>query len=150
MPVIFVLFIMFVSGSGFVFAAGQDNAAINKVRLDFNTAFNEGNAEAMGRLIDKDGVWMPPGEPVIIGKDKVVARYTDYFTKVRSKFELKSGEIRLCKGLAFMSGSFVRADAPKTGGAVKEVIGHYLFVLKKQSDGTWKIISDIWNEPVKP
>jgi ketosteroid isomerase-like protein len=150
--VLFVLvtFIGLISGSGLAFAAGQDKAAINKVRLDFNAAFNEGNAEAMGLLIDREGVWMPPGEPAIVGKDNVVARYTDYFTKVRSKFELKPGEIMLCGDRAFMSGAFKRADTPKTGGAVKEVTGHYLFVLKKQPDGIWKIARDIWNEPVKP
>jgi uncharacterized protein (TIGR02246 family) len=150
-PILFVFatFIILISISSFVFAE-QDNIAIDKVRLDFNAAFNEGNAEAIGRLIDRDGIWMPPGEPAIFGKSNIAARYTKFFAKVRSKFELKPGEIQLCGDWAFMSSAFERVDTPKTGGAVKGATGHYLFVLKKQPDGTWKIARDIWNDFVKP
>ena len=50
-PIFFIVatLIMLISGSGLVLA-GQDNLAIDKVRLDFNAAFNEGNAEARNRM----------------------------------------------------------------------------------------------------
>ena len=150
-PNFFVLAIlmMLISDSGVVFA-GQDDAAIDKVRLDFNAAFNEGKAEAMDQLIDLNGIWLPAGRPTIVGKDNIVKHYSDYFAKVRSKFELKPGDIQACDGWAFMSGAFSRADTPKAGGKAKQVSGQYLLVLKKQPDGTWKIARDIWNETVKP
>ncbi|MBI5589120.1 MAG: DUF4440 domain-containing protein [Deltaproteobacteria bacterium] len=150
-PIFFVLatLMMLISGSG-IALAGQDNTAIDKVRLDFNAAFNEGKAEAMGQLIDINGIWMPPGKPAIVGRDNIEKHYSDYFAKVRSKFELKPGDIQLCDGWAFMSGAFSRADTPKAGGKVKQASGHYLFVLKIQPDGTWKIARDIWNETMKP
>jgi uncharacterized protein (TIGR02246 family) len=128
--------------------AGQDKAAIEKVRMNFNTAFNAGDAKAMARLIDRDGVWMPPGETALVGKENIAARYTAHFAEARSTFELKPGEIQLCGKWAFMSGAFSRADMPKAGGIAKQVSGHYFFVLKKQSDGSWRISRDIWNEAV--
>lgn len=143
------MFSMLIWGSGPV-RAEQDNAAIDKVRLKFNAAFNEGNAKAMDQLIDLKGVWLPPGKPSIVGKDNIVAHYANYFAGVRSKFELKPGDIQLGDGWAFMNGDFTRADTPKAGGTAKQASGHYLWVLKKQPDGTWKIARDIWNETVKP
>jgi len=142
-------FMMLISGSGTALA-GQDDAAIEKVRLDFNAAFNEGNAEAIGRLIDADAIWMPPGKPAIAGKDSIAKIYSANFSKKRSKFELKPGIIQSCDGWAFLSGAFTRADTPKAGGKAMQASGNYLFVLKKQPDGTWKIARDIWNETVKP
>ncbi|MBF0498165.1 MAG: nuclear transport factor 2 family protein [Deltaproteobacteria bacterium] len=146
---VLVMSIMLTWGSGLVLA-GQDDVAIDKVRLDFNAAFNQGNAKAMDQLIDPNAIWLPPGEPSIAGKDKILARYTNIFAGVRSKFELKPGEIQVCGGWAFVSGDYTRVDTPKAGGTFKQVSGHYLFVLKKQPDGTWKITRDIWNETVKP
>jgi len=149
-PIFFVLltFVMLMTGSGTAIA-GQDDAAIDKVRLDFNAAFNEGNAAAMAQVINNDAVWMPPGMAAIAGKDNIVAHYAKTFAKVRAKFELKPGKIQLCGDWAFMNGAFSRADTPKAGGTVKKVSGHYLLVLKKQQDGAWKIARDIWNGPVK-
>ena len=66
--------------------AASDDRAIDQVRIDFNAAFNAGDSKALGRLIDPDGVWMPPGKPAIVGKDKVVALYGAYFKTLRYYF----------------------------------------------------------------
>lgn len=145
----FVALLLLVSGIG-VASAADDKASIDKVRSDFNAAFTAGNAREMARLIDGNAVWLPPGKPAVVGKDSIAAVYTDNFKKFRSKIELKSGDIQVCNGYAFMSGDFSRADSPKAGGTVKKVSGHYLFVLKKQPDGLWKIARDIWNESTIP
>lgn len=144
----FIAVMLLASGSGLALA-GDSNAAIDKVRLDFNAAFNAGNAQAIGNLIDDNGIWLPPGQASITGKDNIVARYVKYFDKVRSKFELKPGDIQTCGAWAFISGDFTRDDTPKAGGTVKKCTGHYLLVLKKQPDGKWKIARDIWSDSTK-
>lgn len=131
-------------------SAEQDNAVIDKVRLDFNTAYNEGNAKALAALITRNGIWMPPGEPTVFGQGNIKARYAKLFTNVSSRFELKAGDIQLLGDWAYLSGDWSRADTPKAGGAVNNVSGHYLLIVKKQPDGTWKIARDIWNELTKP
>jgi len=132
-------------------ALAADDKAIDQVRIDFNNAFNAGDAKAMAGLLDQDCIWMPPGEPAIVGKEKVAALYGAYFESVQPAFELKSGPIQLSGKWAFLSGPFTRKETVKAGKALKQVSGHYLFVLKKQSNGSWKIARDIWNEvAVKP
>jgi uncharacterized protein (TIGR02246 family) len=130
--------------------AGSDDRAIDQVRIDFNAAFNARDIKAFARLIDQDAIWMPPGELAIAGRDKVLARYGTYFKSVLPTFELKTGPIQQSDQWAFLSGTFTREEAGKAGGQAKKVSGHYLFILKKQTDGSWKIARDIWNEAMKP
>ncbi len=131
-------------------AAGPTTAAIDKVRYDFNMAFNAGNATSIDRLIDHDAIWLAPGEPAAIGRDKIIARYANYFQKMNSTLELKPGSIHICGKWAFLSSDFIRMDTPKSGGGTSQTTGHYLFVLKKQINGGWKIARDIWNEAAAP
>lgn len=131
--------------------AKDDEAVIDKVRLTFNAAYNSGDAKAMAALIDAEAVWMPPtGEPAIVGAQKIAARYTAFFAKTRSAFELQPGKIQICGQWAFLNGPWQRQDSAKQGGAVMKHGGYYLIVFKKQSDGSWKIARDIWNDTPKP
>ena len=143
------MIMLLASSSGPVLAA-DDAAAIEQVRLDFNAAFNKGNTQAMSELIDDNGIWLPPGQSIVVGKDKIVANYANYFAKVRSQFELKPSDIQVGGDWASMCGDFTRVDTPKDGGTVQKVSGHYLFVLKKQPDGKWKIARDIWSDSMQP
>jgi len=128
-------------------SAGADEAAIDKIRAAFNAAYNAGDAKAMGALIDRNAVWMPPtGEKAIIGADKVVHRYTAFFEKTRSAFELQPGMIQVSGRWAFLNGPWHRADAEKKTGKSMKHGGYYLMVFKKQTDGSWKIFRDIWND----
>lgn len=127
-------------------AAGADDAAIDKVRLDFNAAFNAGNAEQIAQIIDDGAIWLPFGKATLVGKEKITTHYANYFSRVRARFELKPGVIVSDTELAVVSGDFTRSDTPKASGTTKRVSGHYLLTLKKQADGSWKIIRDIWSE----
>lgn len=134
-------------GSAAAAFAGADEAAIDKVRLAFNAAYSAGDAKAMGALLDRDAVWMPPtGEKAIVGADKVVARYAAFFEKTRSAFELQPGTIQISGGWAFLNGPWRRSDAEKKTGKSMKHGGYYLMVFKKQAEGGWKIARDIWND----
>ncbi|MFH1137806.1 MAG: DUF4440 domain-containing protein [Pseudomonadota bacterium] len=144
-----VLFIALISIRGPA-RAGQATEDIDQARVGFNTAFSRGDAQALAALIDKDGVWLPPGEDAISGVDNIVRRYAEYFSMVNTTIDLKPGDMQICGEFAFLSGPFTRTDSPKAGGPVITATGHYLFILKKQSDGKWKIARDIWNETIQP
>lgn len=149
--VVYVTFVSFfiLSLAAPVFAAA-DEAAIDKVRLAFNAAYGKGDAKAMGALIDRDAVWMPPtGEPAIVGADQIVARYQKFFEKIRSAFELQPGTIQISGQWAFLSGAWHRKDADRISGQSMIHGGYYLMVFKKQPDGSWKIARDIWNDAIK-
>lgn len=146
--VLVMLLAVFGAGNGL---AKGDETAVDKVRLAFNAAYSAGDAKALAALIDRDAVFLPPaGEPAIIGAQKIAARYTAFFEKTHSTFELQPGKIEICGRWAFLNGSWQRKDSARQGGPVMQHGGHYLMVLKKQSDGSWKIARDIWNDAAKP
>ena len=126
--------------------AQDDRAAIDQVRIDFNTAYNAGDAEGMGALIAPDGIWMAPGQPAVSGHDTIKGLYASVFAELQSAFELHAGNIEVCGDCAYLCGSFTRTDTTQADAAGTTASGNYLFVLKKQSDGSWKIARDIWNE----
>lgn len=127
----------------------KESDAIDKVRLDFTSAFNAGNSDAIGKLIDQDAIWMMPNEPPVSGFVNIKASYIKLFKNVKAKIDLKAGSTQSCGDWAFIDGTFSRVDTLFPSGEIKNIYGHYLFVLKKQADGTWKIARDIWNEHVK-
>ena len=130
-------------------AANKDTAAIDKVRVDFNEAYNRGNAQALAALLDHHAVWLPPGESPVVGRETIEARYANFFTKIHSTFELHAGDIQVCGDYAFLNSIWSRIDKSRAGGEIRKVSGHFLWILKKQHDGAWKVVRDIWNE-LKP
>ncbi|MRR15606.1 MAG: SgcJ/EcaC family oxidoreductase [Deltaproteobacteria bacterium] len=145
-----LVMILAVFGTGNGLAKG-DETAVDKVRLAFNAAYSAGDAKAIASLIDRDAVFLPPaGEQAIIGAQKIAARYAAFFEKTHSAFELKPGKIEICGQWAFLSGSWNRKDSARAGGPMMQHGGYYMMVLKKQSDGSWKIARDIWNDVPKP
>lgn len=147
---IFVVALLFALPAGGAAFAADETAAVDAVRGGFNAAFNAGDAGAIGRLFDAEGMLLPPGMPAVAGAEKITARYAGYFGKTRSQFELKPGDIRICEGWAFLNAEFARTDTPKAGGNATSVEGHCLMVLRKQADGSWRIFRDIWNEAARP
>ena len=147
---IFVVALLFALPAGGAAFASDETAAVDAVRRDFNAAFNANDAAAIGRLFDAEGMLLPPGMPAVAGAEKITARYVGHFAKMRSQFELKPGDIRICEGWAFLDAEFARTDAPKAGGTPASVEGRYLMVLRKQADGSWRIFRDIWNEAARP
>jgi uncharacterized protein (TIGR02246 family) len=141
-----LVFIVVGAVHGTALAAGPEDGAIDRVRTDFNAAFNAGSAEQIGKLLDDGAIWLPFGKQMLTGREKIMAHYAAYFARVKATIELKPGEIMADRELAVISGDFSRSDTPRKGGAPKKVKGHYLLTLKKQADNSWKIVRDIWNE----
>ena len=54
--------------------------------------------------------------------------------------------------LAYATGTYRMAVTPKKPGAKPLPVeqGKYIEVLKKQGDGSWKIVHDIWNADAPP
>ncbi len=47
---------------------------------------------------------------------------------------------------AVLHATFSRVDADRLDQDERKFSGNYLWVLRKQSDGSWKVAHDIWNE----
>lgn len=126
------------------FAANTPTARIDELRQAFSNAYNAANAPALARLLAEDAVWMPPGEPAVTGRAAIQQRYAAQFAVTHSLLTLNAGEIHALADLAWLRGTYVRVDTPKTGGAATMLTGKYLMTFQRDR-GDWKIANDCWN-----
>ena len=106
----------------------------------YNDAFNRGDAAGCAALFADDVTLLPPGEPMIRGRDAFEQSY-------RSRIRKNSGgnhrnaliEYGVDGDLAYEIGTFAVEDTnpPEQGKFVN--------ILKRQTDGTWKVTVSIFN-----
>ncbi len=124
-------------------------ARIDELRQAFNTAYNAGDAAAIADLLAEDAVWMPPGEPAVVGRSAIQSRYAAQFSTTHSSFALDPGEIRVQANRAWLRGGYRRVDTPAAGGPSRMMTGKYLMTFGRER-GDWKIINDCWNSDETP
>ena len=129
--------------------ANASTARIDQLRQAFNSAYSAGNATAIGSLLAEDAVWMPPGEPAVVGRSLIQARYALQFSATHSSFTLQRGEILVLANLAWLRGPYQRIDTPATGGPSTTMTGKYVMIFRRDR-GDWKIINDCWNSDETP
>jgi ketosteroid isomerase-like protein len=141
--------------AGLGVAAGQmpavnaSTARIDQLRQAFNSAYSAGNAAAIGYLLAEDAVWMPPGEPAVVGRSAIQARYAAQFSTTHSAFTLQRSEILVLANMAWLRGPYLRLDTPVTGGPSTTMTGKYVMIFRRER-GDWKIINDCWNSDEAP
>lgn len=111
----------------------------------YDRALNEGNAEALASLFADDAVMMPPNEPVIAGRAAILKRHAYLFDTVSLRHSLKSDEQVVADTWAFDRGRYNMSVIPFREGQSCKEKGNYVTIFKRQTDGTWKISTDIWN-----
>ncbi len=128
-------------------SVAMDNLeAIDTVRMNFNAASMASDALALADLLDKDAVWAPPGQVAILGEEAIKAFYVKRFADMRTVITLHPGAIQLMGDWAVLHSTFSRLDADRLNREEQTYSGNYLWVLRKQPDGNWKVAYDIWNE----
>ncbi len=126
---------------------GLDIAAIEQLRRAFNEAYDASDAAGIAAVLDTDAVFLPPGRTPLVGRDSIVAHYTQRFEDVRRfHFELHPGAILVLGDAALLHSSFSRVEIAAPGVSARHFTGYYLWVLKRQPAGDWKVLRDIWNE----
>jgi ketosteroid isomerase-like protein len=130
-------------------AANTAAARIDEIRQAFNSAYNAGDAAAIGDLVAENAVWMPPGQPAVVGRSAIEQRYAAQFSTTHSFFVLNPGEIRVVANLAWLRGSYQRVDTPIAGGPPTMTTGKYLMTFSRIT-GDWKIVNDCWNADETP
>jgi len=130
-------------------AAPQPDAAeaeaIAKLRESFLKAHNEGNVDRLMELFTDDAVLIPAEEATCEGKEEIAAYFSDLLEENPSTLEFDVQEDRILSDWAFerIDVTLVTTD-PVTREEV-EVWVRYLWILKRDAPGSWKIARLIFN-----
>jgi uncharacterized protein (TIGR02246 family) len=93
----------------------------------------------------EDGMLIPPNSPIVQGPEAIRKFAADRSeANVSLRAQGTHVEVSGSGDLAFVRGSY---EATLTGPAGEQLNdrGRYLHVWKRQSDGTWKAIVDMWS-----
>ena len=124
----------------------QDQAAIRKLDVDYVkmvTAEKPDSNAAVDLIYAEDAKVLMPNMPASEGRQAIKAASAQMPPLKEFKLDIVSLEGR--GDLAYEYGTYGTAAVPPGSSVPVTDKGKYVAVWKKQADGTWKIIRDIWN-----
>ena len=100
-----------------------------------------GEFDRLTHLYTEDAVVMPPGHPALQGR-AAVKSWMEAFPKI-SRFDVELHEIDGEGELAYVRGSYVMTIITDQGSV--DTCGKYIEIHRRQPDGSWAIVRDIFN-----
>ena len=110
----------------------------------FVEAFNRGDAVAIADFYTEDAKLLPPNMEMVSGKQAIQAFWESAWQMGVRSLNLETVEVGFDGDLAYERGVSTVNIQPE-GAQATTVRGKYLVILKRQTDGSWKLAVDIWN-----
>ena len=126
----------------------EEDEAVKSLILEALNVIRSDDFERYFDLITDDAVWMMPSsfKDVYLDEARSFYRFT---RKFRFDQETAVDEVVISGDSAYVRVSFDGYLRPKVddGSPPLRSVSRHIWILQKQSDGTWKIARDIWNTP---
>lgn len=121
------------------------NDAIHQLDSEFMRAAKAKDAASLARAFyAEDAVFMPPNHPIVEGRSNIQAFIQGLIDSGLQSIELKTTHIEESGDLAYGRGAYTLLMRSPEGGDIEDV-GKYIVCYRRQDDGTWKAVSDIFN-----
>ncbi len=127
-----------------------DIAAINELWIQYAGSLNSGDIDSWISLWTDNGIQMAPDAPAVIGKEQIRAKFESMFAKFILNIVITNKEVRVAGDLAFSRGTYTLSLTPKAEGETIMIDGKYLSIMERQTDGSWKILRDCFNNNAPP
>jgi uncharacterized protein (TIGR02246 family) len=128
-----------------------DRAAIRAADSSFAAAATAGDVDAVAAVYARDASLLAPNLPPQKGQTAIRSFWGGFFNAYTVKFEISSDTIEGRGDLAYNVGQYRFTAVPKVRsnpGVADE--GKFLEVLKKQPDGSWKYVVDMYSSNLAP
>ena len=127
-----------------------DAKALAKLDDDWSAAAATRDAEKVASFYAENAIAYPPNEPVCVGRASAKKVWASYFAEPSFSISWKTVHSEVTKSgeLGFTAGTYEDSFKGPDGKVIHER-GKYLCVWKKQSDGSWKAVHDMWNADAK-
>ena len=129
------------------------SAADTKIEQTLRDLDAQWSAAAGAKDVDKtvsyyaaDAIVMPPNAPAATTKEAIRSAWKEMLTSPGAAISWKATKVEVAKAgdFAYVSGTYEETMTDASGKPVKDR-GKYVEIFKKQADGTWKVVADIWN-----
>ena len=125
--------------------------AINKADSLWNVQSSLNSAEGWLSFYSDDAIMMPPGEKVCVDKASRAVSIKNMFATpgANMRFEATKTEVSKSADMGYSTGIYHFKFKDAAGKNAQET-GKFDETWKKQADGSWKCVVDIWNaDPAK-
>ena len=128
-----------------------DESAIREADIAWSKAAGAKQVDASVSYYDEAGSTYPPNAPVATGKDAIGKVWEQLFSIPGFSINWQPIKVEVARSgdLAYSSGTYELTMSDAKGGPVTDR-GKYVVVWKKQADGSWKALADIFNSDLPP
>jgi ketosteroid isomerase-like protein len=122
-----------------------DETAIGEFNQRYLKAINEGDIDTLASLTTEGHMMVSSGGAPLAGKQALVDAMTRLFQTTEFEESWAPEETVVSGDLAYQRGTFVVVAKPKSGVAESRVTGNFLRIYRKQPDGRWLMVRDMFN-----
>lgn len=122
--------------------------ALAKLDDDWSAAAATRDAKRVAAFYAEDALAYPPNEPMAVGRAAAEKVWAAYFADPTYNLSWKTTHAEVAGAVGYTTGTYKDSFKGPDGKAV-ESQGKYLCIWRKQSDGTWKAVHDMWNSDSK-
>ena len=122
--------------------------ALAKLDDDWSAAAATRDAKRVASFYAEDAMAYPPNEPMAVGRAGAEKVWAAYFAEPTYNLSWKTTHAEVNGALGYTAGTYEESYQGPDGKTVAGK-GKYLCVWRKQSDGTWKAVHDMWNSDLK-
>lgn len=123
-----------------------DEATLRNLDIEWSKAAGAKDVDKTVSYYGDDANVMPPNSPVLTGKAPIHALWKGMLSTPGFSGGWKPTKVEVARSgdLAYVSGNYEFNETDANGKPVTDK-GKYLEVWKKQPDGNWKCVADIFN-----
>src|SRR6187401_2457066 len=131
--------------------AGEMDAkakALAALDEEWSKASESRDAARVASYYAEDALLYPPNEPAVSGRAAAQKLWEGFFAEPSLKISWKPVHAEVAGDIGYTAGTYELSLTGPDGKTITER-GKTLCVWKKQKDGTWKAIHDMWNADTK-
>lgn len=128
-----------------------DEAALRKLDEEWSKAAGAKDVEKTISYYTDDALILPPNSPVLKGKEAARGMWGAMFKAPGFGGGWKATTIEVSQSgdLGWITGNYEISETDASGKPMTDK-GKYLAVMKKQADGSWKCVADMFNTDLPP
>ncbi|MCY3639750.1 MAG: SgcJ/EcaC family oxidoreductase [Gammaproteobacteria bacterium] len=138
--------VLFVAAAPLAADPAADAAAIRALQAAWNQAVEAGSIEDYLAVLDADVELLPTDAPPIRGRDHYGQFLGPVFEQDRFEIEVVDpGTVKVDGDLAYARYDYIIHRMPKGSDERISSLRKFLDVLRRQEDGSWRVLKHIWN-----
>jgi ketosteroid isomerase-like protein len=125
--------------------------AVRTADQDFLKVYAAKNLDKSVAFFDEKGAMLAPNAPMADGKEAISKLIAGFFAlpDLKISWHVDRADVARSGDLGYTSGAYELTFKDATGKPLSDK-GKYVTVWKKQKDGTWKVLLDIFNSDLPP